>query len=143
MLRGAEQKYPPRDHAHAVSPARDGLRMAPKTLLQRQPSPLERRTGAAKVLGFCGWVLAGGTALFAIWELGNFSVLMGGPEIGRDSPAPGIYRPAGGSAEPDSGCTQAPIDRANGQTTPGDCHTSRPPGANTMTAGLGTGFTLP
>ena len=50
----------------------------------------------------------------------------------RSSPA-GAFRPAGGPQETDSGCTQAPIDRSSGQTTPADCHTSVP-GHETMTA---------
>ncbi len=90
-----------------------------------------------RLLGFCGWALAGGTAFFAIWELGNFSVLIGNspllPAAVREAPPAGAFRPAGGPQETDSGCTQAPIDRSSGQTTPADCHTSVP-GHETMTA---------
>ena len=80
---------------------------------------------ASKALGFCGSMLAGGAALFAIWQLGNFEALLGHDAARAPIQAPtgpGIYRPAGER----SGCTQAPIDRASGQTTPVDCHTMAP-----------------
>ena len=81
------------------------------------------REQTTRTLGFCGWVVAGGVALFAIWELGNFETLLGNepsrPAI-HEPAAPGTYRPAG---ETSTGCTQAPIDRSGGHTTPADCHT--------------------
>jgi hypothetical protein len=76
-------------------------------------------------------------AFFAIWELGNFSVLIGNspllPAAVREPSPSGAFRPAGGPQETDGGCTQAPIDRSSGQTTPADCHTSVT-GHETMTA---------
>jgi hypothetical protein len=84
------------------------------------------RQQAVWTLGFCGWVLAGGAALFAIWEFRSFQELLGHDPVRTNihrPAAPGTYRPAGESG---SGCTQAPIDRANGQTTPVDCHTMAP-----------------
>ena len=93
-----------------------------------------------QALGFCGWALAGGTAMFAIWELGNFSVLIGnGPlrpaVVREEAPPSGAYRPAGESRDTGDGCTQAPIDRSSGQTTPADCHTWAA-GRDTLTAQL-------
>ena len=77
-------------------------------------------------MGICGWMAAGSAAMFAIWELGNFSVLVGNrpllPSAVRQAPpaaAPVILRPTGQS---DGGCTQAPINRKSGETTPADCH---------------------
>ena len=49
------------------------------------------------------------------------------------SPSAGVFRPAGESPETDGGCTQAPIDRSSGQTTPADCHTWAA-GRDTLTA---------
>lgn len=137
MLRGAGQQQHPSVRA-VPSGAGRGTRSVPQSpYLRRRQAVLERRTGIAKVLGFCGWALAGGTAFFAIWELGNFSVLIGNspilPAAVREAPPAGAFRPAGGAQETDSGCTQAPIDRSSGQTTPADCHTSVP-GHETMTA---------
>ena len=70
------------------------------------------------------FIAAGG---FAISYLGYFEFLSG-DEPARRAAAheplrPGInFRPAAG---PLSGCTQAPIDRSTGQTTPVDCPASR------------------
>jgi hypothetical protein len=137
MLRGAGQKHHSFVRAAAGSAGR-GTRSVPQSpFLHRRHAVLERRTGIAKVLGFCGWALAGGTAFFAIWELGNFSVLIGNtpllPAAVREAPPAGAFRPAGGAQETDGGCTQAPINRSSGQTTPADCHTSVP-GGEAMTA---------
>ena len=69
-------------------------------------------------LGLCGWALAGGTAMFAIWELGNFSVLIGNAPlhpaaVREEAPPSGAFRPAGESRDTGDGCTQAPsIGRA-------------------------------
>ena len=94
-----------------------------------------------RVLGLCAWTLAGGAAAFAIWELGNFSILIGNgplhPAAIRETPPSGAFRPAGDVRDGGGGCTQAPIDRSSGQTTPADCHTSAP-GGKTMTAQLST-----
>lgn len=80
---------------------------------------------AQRVLGTTIWALLGGAALFAFWEFGNFRVLIGDapllPPAAHD--APSYFRPARGAEEPASGCTQAPLDRATGQTIPADCHT--------------------
>lgn len=79
-------------------------------------------TGA---MSWCGWVMAGGAALFAFWELGGFSVLLSHepfrPAAVHEPARPGLIRPG---AEGGLGCTQAPIDRASGQTTPADCPAS-------------------
>ncbi len=125
MLREAKQKHPAFLRG---APGRGVPNPAQSPSLRRRPVVLERRTGFAKALGFCGWALAGGTAFFAIWELGNFSVLIGSapllPTTVQEAAPPGAYRPAGGgNLETDGGCTQAPIDRTIGQTTPADCHT--------------------
>jgi len=137
MLRGAGQKQHPSVHAAPSGAGRGTRSVSQGPYLRRRQAVLERRTGIAKVAGFCGWALAGGTAFFAIWELGNFSVLIGNspllPAAVREAPPAGAFRPAGGPQETDSGCTQAPIDRSSGQTTPADCHTSVP-GHETMTA---------
>lgn len=137
MLRGATQNHHPSVRAAATGAGR-GTRSIPQSpYLRRRQAVLERRTGIAKVVGFCGWALAGGVAFFAIWELGNFSVLIGNspllPASVRETPPAGAFRPAGGPQETDGGCTQAPINRSSGQTTPADCHTSVP-GRETMTA---------
>lgn len=130
MLRGAGQKHPASDLAAPGSHGRGSHGIGARPLLPRRQGVVERRTGAAKALGFCGWALAGGTAFFAIWELGNFSVLFGNapllPAAVHESPTPGTFRPAGESRESGGGCTQAPIDRASGNTVPGDCHTLAP-----------------
>lgn len=137
MLRGAGQQQHPSVRAVPSGAGRGTRSVSQGPYLRRRQAVLERRTGIAKVLGFCGWALAGGTAFFAIWELGNFSVLIGNspilPAAVREAPPAGAFRPAGGPQETDSGCTQAPIDRSSGQTTPADCHTSVP-GHETMTA---------
>ena len=94
-----------------------------------------------QALGFCGWALAGGTAMFAIWELGNFSVLIGNAPllpaaVARGGPAcrARFARRAKAGTRGD-GCTQAPIDRSSGQTMPADCHTWAA-GRDTLTAQL-------
>jgi hypothetical protein len=80
-------------------------------------------TRAGRALGFCSSALAGGAALLAIWQLDSFHALLGhGAAPASAPPTPAIYRPAGERG----GCTQAPIDRASGQTTPADCHTMAP-----------------
>lgn len=93
-----------------------------KNRAQRSLFSLDR-TQTTQVLGFCGWVVAGGVTLFAIWELGNFEVLLGiepsRPAV-QEPAKPGVYRPAGDTS---GGCTQAPIDRSGGPTDPADCHT--------------------
>ena len=141
MLRGAGQKQPSSGYAHAGSADRGAYDAIGRRTPPRHNAVLERRTGAARVLGFCCWVLAGGAAFFAIWELGNFSVLVGNaplfPAVVREAPPADLYRPAGGGAVDEGGCTQAPIDRSSGQTTPADCHTSAP-GRDTMMALLST-----
>jgi hypothetical protein len=105
---------------------------------RRQTDP-DGRSATIRALGFCGWAVAGAVAAFAIWEFGNFRVLIGNapllPAAVRDTAPSGVFRPAGGSTEEDGGCTQAPIDRASGQTTPTDCHTWAT-GFETRTAGL-------
>jgi hypothetical protein len=76
-------------------------------------------------LGLCGSILAGGVALFGIWQLSSFEAVPGrdaAPEPLNGPTAPAIYSPAGER----SGCTQAPIDRSSGQTKPADCHTMVP-----------------
>lgn len=93
-----------------------------------------------QALGLCGWALAGGAAMFAIWELGNFSVLIGNAPlhpaaVSEEAPPSGAFRPAGESRDTGDGCTQAPIDRSSGQTTPADCHTWAA-GRDTLTAQL-------
>jgi hypothetical protein len=136
MLRGAKPKHPsgrsPPGSARRVS-ASQSVFMLGRTAVY------EGRTAASKALGFCGIVLGGGAALFAIWELGNFSVPFGNgpllPSAVREAPPPGMFRPAGGGPETDGGCTQAPIDRSSGQTTPADCHTWAA-GRETLTARL-------
>jgi hypothetical protein len=70
-----------------------------------------------------GWALFGGATAFAIWELGGFAAHFadepGRPAVARQMPAP--FRPTGAS-----GCTQASIDRATGQTTAGSCPAQAP-----------------
>jgi hypothetical protein len=90
-------------------------------------------------VGYWGGLgVAGVVAGFAIFHVGNFAVL------GGDAPArpaavsehfrPGMsFRPAAGLQ---SGCTQAPIDRSTGQTTPVDCG-GAVPRSTTLTARLG------
>jgi hypothetical protein len=133
MLRGAGPKYT----SVRAAPGSTGRGSAKSAFLLRQRAVYEGRTAATKALGFCGAVLAGGAALFAIWELGNFSVLIGNgpllPAVVREAPPSGVFRPAGESPETDAGCTQAPIDRSSGQTMPADCHTWAA-GRNTLTA---------
>jgi hypothetical protein len=135
MLRGAGYKDPTSVHTALRHAERSIRHVSSSPHLHQQRAALERRT-ATKILGFCGWVLAGGAALFAMWELGNFSVLIGGaplhPAAVHEPPPAGIYRPAGENRET-GGCTQAPIDRSSGQTIPADCHTWGP-GRETMTA---------
>jgi hypothetical protein len=126
MLRGAGQKHPLSMRPARVHSRHGVVGSGPPPLRRRQDAALERRTGLARIVGLCGWALAGGAASLAIWEIGNFSVLVGNspllPAVTRDAPAPGVFRPAGGPEEPAGGCTQAPIDRATGQTVPADCH---------------------
>lgn len=134
MLRGAKPKHP----TVGSSPGNARQVSASQSVfLLRRKAVYEGRTAASKTLGFCGIVLGGGAALFAIWELGNFSILIGNspllPAAVRDAPPAGAFRPAGGPQETDGGCTQAPIDRSSGQTTPADCHTAVP-GHQTITA---------
>jgi len=86
---------------------------------------VRRRQAVTDALGWCGWVLAGGAALFASWELGGFSVLLGQEPL---SP-PAVHRPANldpsrAPTDGPAGCTQAPIDRATGLTIPVDCPAS-------------------
>ena len=93
-----------------------------------------------QALGYCGWALGIGTAAFAFWELGNFSVLIGNAPlrpaaVREEAPPPGAFRPAGESRDTRDGCTQAPIDRASGVTTPSDCH-AWAAGRDTLTAQL-------
>jgi hypothetical protein len=126
MLRGAGPKHP-----HGRGGARPAVRLGRRAIY-------EGRTAGSTVLGFCGLVLSGGIAMFAFWELGNFAVPFGsgslGPAAVREDPAPaGVFRPAGETRDTDAGCTQAPIDRSSGQTTPTDCHTWTH-GRETMTA---------
>lgn len=78
------------------------------------------------------FIAAGG---FAISYLGYFAFLSGDEPARRaavhEPLRPGInFRPAAG---PLSGCTQAPIDRSTGQTTPADCPAPR---AATLSARL-------
>jgi hypothetical protein len=134
MLRGAGPKHP----SFGAASGTTGRGSVAKTAFPLgQRAVYEGRTAATKAIGFCGVVLAGGAALFAIWELGNFSVLIGNgpllPSVVREAPPSGVFRPAGGSPETDGGCTQAPIDRASGQTMPADCHTWAA-GRDTLTA---------
>jgi hypothetical protein len=67
--------------------------------------------------------------MLAAWELGNFRTLLDPetprPEIYRGLPANPFQAPGKGA----SGCTQAAINRASGQTTPADCHARAAPGA--------------
>ena len=136
MLRGAKPKHP----SGRSSPGNERRISASQSVFRlRRTAVYEGRTAASKALGFCGIVLGGGAALFAIWELGNFSVPFGSgpllPSAVREAPPSGVFRPAGGSPETDGGCTQAPIDRSSGQTTPADCHTWAA-GRETLTARL-------
>jgi hypothetical protein len=131
MLRGADRKHPSSTHAARLHSGHGMPGFAPPPLRRRQDAALERRTGLARVLGFCGWALAGAAAFLAIWEIGNFSVLVGNgpllPAVVREAPSSGVFRPAEGPpADSDDGCTQAQIDRSNGRTTTMDCHTSVP-----------------
>ena len=71
MLRGAGQKQHPSVHAAPSGAGRGTRSVSQGPYLRRRQAVLERRTGIAKVAGFCGWALAGGTAFFAIWELGG------------------------------------------------------------------------
>lgn len=140
MLRGAKQNHPSSGHAAFGTAGRSLENIHHATAPRQRERALERPTGASKVLGFCGWALSGGVALFAIWEIGNFSVLVGNapllPGARHEATPPALYRPAGGSMDADGGCTQAPIDRSTGQTTPADCHTRAPGGGETMLAAL-------
>src|SRR5262245_48789917 len=89
-------------------------------------------------VGYWGGLSVAGVLLgFVGYHVGNFAVL------GGDAPArpaavsehlrPGMnFRPAAGLQ---SGCTQAPIDRSTGQTTPVDCG-GAVPRAGTLTARL-------
>jgi hypothetical protein len=140
MLRGAGAKQPPSVRTAAGSAGRGVHRVPPSPFLRRQQEALDRQTAATRVLGFCGWVVAGGAALFAMWELGNCSVLIGNAPlfpaaVREEAPPSGAFRPAGESRETGDGCTQAPIDRSSGQTTPADCHTWAA-GRETLTAQL-------
>lgn len=125
MLRGAGEKQPLSGRAARGNTVRRHAGKSTYPLGQR--AVYEGRTAATKAVGFCSFVLAGGAALFAIWELCNFSVTIGNapllPAAVRQSQPPGAYRPAGDDRNGDGGCTQAPIDRSSGQTTPTDCHT--------------------
>jgi len=92
---------------------------------------VRRRQTVIDAAGWCGWVLAGGTVLFASWELGGFSVLLGHEPL---RPPPAIHQPA--HLDPPfrapAGCTQAAMDRATGVTIPVDCP------ANALSAGTWT-----
>ncbi len=111
----------------SAAPERHYASGGPGRIVLGRSLPLDREQ-LTKALGVCGWVLAGTGAMLAIWELGNFRTLLGPdpvrPAVQQPSP-PASYRPAG---ERSSGCTQAPIDRASGQTLPADCHTMTAPG---------------
>lgn len=85
--------------------------------------PDETRPFARLALSTTLWAVVAGVALFAVWELGNFRVLLGNAPLLPAATQEGPYRPAGGTEEAAGGCTQAPIDRATGQTMPADCHT--------------------
>jgi hypothetical protein len=133
MTRVAQRKHSSSVRAGGSGAGRHGVS---KRWPQTDP---DGRSAAIRALGLCGWTVAGAVAAFAIWELGNFGVLIGNapllPTASRDAPEPGVFRPAAGSAEEDGGCTQAPIDRATGLTTPTDCHTWATD-LETRTAGL-------
>jgi hypothetical protein len=136
MLRGAIPKHPT---VHS-SPGNARRVSAPQSVFMlHRTAVYEGRTAASKALGFCAIVLGGGVAFFAMWELCNFSILFGNgpllPSAAREAPTPDVFRPAGQSPETDGGCTQAPIDRSSGQTTPADCHTWAA-GRETLTARL-------
>jgi hypothetical protein len=76
-------------------------------------------------MGIFGSALVGAGAFLAVWHLGNVEALLGHDAARapvNEPPAPAFYRPAGERG----GCTQAPIDRSSGQTTPADCHTMAP-----------------
>ena len=130
MLRWAGQKFA---LSAGDAPGRRAGRAAVTGPFLRGLGTFDRQT-AATALGLCGWMLAGGTALFAFWELGGFSVLLSNDpfrpaEILQSAP-PSTFHPAG---EGEAGCTQAPIDRSSGQTIPADCHTMAP-GARLLAA---------
>lgn len=89
----------------------------------------------AEALGWSGWVLAGGFVLFASWELVGFSALLGHHRLG----APEFQPPALTEPAPaDTGCTQAPLNRATGVTVPADCR-SDVSGGRGLAARLATG----
>jgi hypothetical protein len=124
MLRGTGEKQPFFGRAARGNAVR--RHAGKRTYPLGQRAVYEGRTAATKAFGFCGFVVGVGTALFAIWELCNFSVTIGNapllPAAVRESQPAGTYRPAGDDRD-SGGCTQAPIDRSSGQTTPTDCHT--------------------
>jgi hypothetical protein len=120
-------------HQESVALARHHPSSGHGRFVCKRTLPLDREQ-ISKTLGVCGWVLAGSGAMLAIWELGNFRTLLNSdpprPAIHQLNP-PATYRPAGESG---GGCTQAPIDRASGQTMPADCHTMMAPGDSSRAA---------
>src|SRR5262245_43566906 len=102
MLLGSGQSRPPAVPSHV---ARGRGRMTGHARAGRRAILWTRRSSRAFRLAFA---FLAGSMLVAFTQLATFE-----PQ-GETVPPPAIYRPAGDRG----GCTQAPIDRANGQTTP-------------------------
>lgn len=102
------------------------VRGLPQNRGRRAGAPKRKAAGPLGV--FCLLVLLGGSA-GAMWELGRTDVPGAGDAAqgAHSVPVPAVSGPDGAE-----GCSQAGIDRGNGQTVMGECPAQRPaPNAST------------
>jgi len=76
------------------------------------------RDALGDALRWCAWGLAGAIALYAVWVVGGFGVLIGqGPDASQHRKVVHIAPPEVRA----QGCTEASLNRATGRTRAAEC----------------------